>query len=162
MNGQFELTVKVAGVLSLPARITHGLSVVPGDLFFLHEELPGVLSLEIYHELLADNWEALSPVNRWRYLEKFLSRPVTALSCKGDLAIPEELFPLRKGENVWLWVARFGLTHKLLLFQKDKNDHRTRNGDNGAYEAAGSVRDAFADGGLRGPVRSPLIAESLR
>ena len=162
MDGTFEPTVKVSGVLTLPARITRGLRVVPGDLFFLHEELPDVLSLGIYHELLADNWEALSPLNRWRYLEKFLSRPLTTLDRKRALAIPNELFPLRKGENVWLWVMGSGLTHNLLLFQKGKHDHRTRNGDNGAYEAAGSVRDAFAVGGLRGPVRSPLIAESLR
>ena len=162
MDGTFELTVKVSGALTLPARIIRGLRVVPGDLFFLHEELPGVLSLWIYHELLADNWEALSPVNRWHYLEQFLSRPVTALRCKGGLAIPEELFPLRKGENVWLWVMGSGLTHKLLLFQKGKNDYRTRNGDNGAYEAAGCVRDAFAVGGRRGPVRSPLIEETRR
>ena len=121
-----------------------------------------MLYLEIYHELLADNWEALSPVNRWRYLEKYLCRPLTTLSPKGALAIPQELFPLRKGEAVWLWVQRFGLSHELLLFQKGKNDHRARNGDNGAYEAAGCVRDASALGGLRGPVRSPLIAESLR
>jgi len=154
--------VEAAGFLTLPAKVTRGLRVVPGDLFFLHEELPGVLSLGIYHELLADNWEALSPENRWRYLEKFLGRPLTTLSHEGDLAIPEELFPLRKGENVWLWVTSSGLTHNLLLFQKGKNDHRTPNGDNGASEAAGSVRDAFAVGGLRGPVRSPLIAESLR
>jgi hypothetical protein len=135
--------------------------VVPGDLFSLNAEQPGVLYLEIYHELLADNWEALSPVNRWRYLEKYLCRPLTALSRKGVLAIPEELFPLRKGETVWLWVQRFGLSHELLLFQKGKDDQRTRHGDDGAEEAAGGVRDAFALGGLRGPVRSPLIAESL-
>jgi hypothetical protein len=162
LNGQFELTVEVSGFLTLPVKITAGLRVVPGDLFSLHEELPGVLFLEIYHEHLADNWEALSPVNRWRYLEKFLNRPLAALSRKRALAIPEELFPLRKGENVWLWVMSTGLTHNLLLFQKGKNDHRPRNGDNGAYEAAGCVRDASAFGGLRGPVRSPLIAESLR
>jgi hypothetical protein len=162
LNGHFELPVKMTGFLTLPAKITHGLRVVPGDLFFLHEELPGVLSLGIYHELLADNWEALSPLNRWRYLEKFLSRPLTTLDRKRALAIPDELFPLRKGENVWLWVMGSGLTHNLLLFQKGKHDHRTRNGDNGAYAAAGSVRDAFAVGGLRGPVRSPLIAEPLR
>ena len=162
MNGHFELTVEATGVLTLPARITRGLRVVPGDLFTLHEELPGVLSLGIYHELLADNWEALSPLNRWRYLEKYLSRPMTTLDPRRGLAIPEELFPLRKGENVWLWVMGSGLSHSLLLFKKGTNDHRTRNGDNGAYAAAGSVRDACAAGGLRGPVRSPLIAESLR
>ena len=162
MNGHFELTVEAAGFLTLPAKVTRGLRVVPGDLFFLHEELPGVLSLGIYHELLADNWEALSPENRWRYLEKFLNRPMTTLSRKRALAIPAELFPLRKGENVWLWVTSFGLTHNLLLFQKGKHDHRTRDGDNGADETAGTVFDAFAVGSLRGPVRPPLIAESLR
>src|SRR5881409_399695 len=99
----------MTGFLTLPAKITRGLRVVPGDLFFLHEELPGVLSLGIYHELLADNWEALSPLNRWRYLEKFLSRPVTTLDRRRALAIPDELFPLRKGDNVWLWVMGSGL-----------------------------------------------------
>jgi len=162
VNGHFELTVKAAGVLTLPARITGGLRVVPGDLFSLHAELPGVLSLEIYHEHLTDNWGALSPENRWRYLEKFLNRPMTTLSRKRALAIPAELFPLRKGENVWLWITSSGLTHNLLLFQKGKHDHRTRNGDSGADETAGTVFDAFAVGCLRGPVRSPLIAESLR
>lgn len=162
MNGQFELTVEVPRCLTLPAEITGGLRVVPGDLFSLHAEQPGILYLEIYHEHLADNWEALSPVNRWRYLEPFLSRSLTALSPKGELAIPEELFPLRSGQNVWLWVLRFGLSHKLLLFQKGKDDHRTRYGDDGDEEAAGCVCDAFAVGGLRGPLRSPLITESFR
>lgn len=162
MNGQFELTVEAAGVLALTAGITAGLQLVPGDLFFLSAEQPGVLHLEIYHEILADNWEALSPVNRWRYLEKFLRRPQTALSPTGDLAIPEDLFPLRKGESVWLWIARLGPSHKLLLFKKDANDHRTRNGDQGDDEAAGSVLDASAPGGLRGPVRPLLVAKPFQ
>ncbi len=38
LNGHFELTVEAAGFLTLPAEVTRGLRVVPGDLFFLHVE----------------------------------------------------------------------------------------------------------------------------
>ena len=161
LNGHFELTVKASGALTLPAKITGGLPVVPGDLFSLHGE-PHVLYLGIYHEFLADNWDALSAENRWRYLKKFLSRPLTALDRRRNLAIPEEVFPLRKGEKVWLYVMSRGLSHCLFLFRKGKDDPKPRTGNLVARAAAGSVRDALADGGLRCPLRPPLIAEPPR
>jgi hypothetical protein len=85
VNGHFELTVESAGVLSLPEEVLGGLGAVPGDVLSLDVgPLSVYLGLEIYREFLADNWEAVSADNRWRFLHQFLSRPLTAVEREGS------------------------------------------------------------------------------
>jgi hypothetical protein len=116
LNGHFELVVETAGLLCLPGEVLEGLGATPGD-FLVLEVGPFIsyLVLEIYGELLADNWEALSPENRWLYLRQILSRPLTAVTPEG-IPIPFGVFPLARGERVFLHVLRFG-THRLFLFK---------------------------------------------
>jgi hypothetical protein len=118
LNGHFELTVESDGLLILPAEVLEGLGASPGDFLVLEVgPLASYLVLEIYSELLADNWEALSAENRWRYLQQFLSRPLTAVKPEG-IPIPFEVFPLAPGAKVYLHVLRFG-THRIFLYKGD-------------------------------------------
>lgn len=119
LSGLFELTVETAGVLSLPLEVIEQVGVVPGDILSL-ERWTASLSLEIYHEFLADNWRALSSENRWHYLDEFLRRPLTAIERGGTLRIPPEVFPLLQGEKVVLQVMRHGLSHKLFLWREGR------------------------------------------
>src|SRR5258708_2761931 len=141
LDCRVEVTVKAAGALPLPAQITFRLALVPGDLFSLQAE-QNVLYLRIYKALLADNGEALLAEKRWRYLEKFLSQPLTTLNRRRALAIPEKVFPLRKGEKVWLYVTSHDMNHSLFLFRKGEGGPKPRTSDNVARAAAGSVRHA--------------------
>lgn len=78
---------------------------------------PLSLRLEIYSEFLADDWNAVSPPKRWRYLEAFLSRPLAALGEGGDLKVPPGLLPVREGDRVILETVRRGLCHELFLYR---------------------------------------------
>jgi hypothetical protein len=142
LDGRFEVTVKAAGALPLPAQIAYRLALVPGDLFSLRAE-PNVLYLGIYKEFLANNGEAFPAENRWRDLKKFLSQPLTALDRRRALAIPEEVFPLRKGDKVWLYVTGWGLQRSLFLFRKAKSAPKPRTRECVVRAAAGSVRDGL-------------------
>jgi len=154
-DGRFELTVKVAGVLTLPPLIAGWLDLAPGDLFSLEAE-PNALFLGIYKEFLTNNREALLAEKRWRNLKKFLSQPLTALDGRRALAIPEEVFPLRKGEKVWLYVTGWDLPRSLFLFRAGKPVRKPRTRDCVARAAAGSVRD-----GLASSLDTPPIAWRL-
>ena len=117
LNGHFELTVEISGVLNLPGVVLEGLAVVPGDVFALDvRPLSVYLGLEIYREFLADNWDAISEENRWRYLKEFLSRPLTALGPEEGIAIPAAAFPLVEGDRLALHVMRLS-THRLFVYR---------------------------------------------
>jgi hypothetical protein len=117
LDGHFELTVETAGALLLPVEIAGSLGVVPGDLLSLDAgPRAAYVCLEIYNEFLADDWQAASPENRWRFLKLFLSRPLTAVDSRGALAIPDEIFPLAPGDKVGLQVISLGLVHRIYVY----------------------------------------------
>jgi hypothetical protein len=121
LNGRFELIVEAAGMLLLPVEIAAGLRLAPGDLLLLEAgPCAAYVGLEIYHELLADDWQALSAENRWSYLKEFLSRPLTALDSRGALPIPEEIFPLVPGATIGLQVMSLGLVHRLFVYENSR------------------------------------------
>jgi len=142
LDGRFEVTVKAAGSLPLPAQITYWLALVPGDLFSLRAE-PNALVLGIYKEFLATNREVLLAEKRWRNLKKFLSQPLTALDRRRFLAIPKDVFPLRKGDKVWLYVTGWDLPRSLFLFRAGKPARKPRTRDCVTRAAAGFVRDGL-------------------
>ena len=104
------------GVILLPQVVREILGLVPGELLSVVLQ-PLSLRLEIYREFLADNWDAVSLSNRWRYLGEFLSRPLAAIDAGGSLLLPPRLFPLRAGESLILEIVRRGLCHELFLYR---------------------------------------------
>lgn len=118
VNGHFELTVEAPGTVALPLDLAGDLAVAPGDLLSIEVGPAGAyVCLEIYHELLPDNWDAVSPENRWRFLFEFLCRPLTSLDPQGGLLIPQELFPLLPGDTIDLHVMSLGLVHRVFLYK---------------------------------------------
>jgi hypothetical protein len=110
----YRLVAVAEGVLELPAEVMAALSLAPGDLLSL-EAKRSFLSLEVYRELLATDWECMSAEVRWHFLSDFLSRPLTAVEPGGRLAIPPDLLPLRAGEAANLAVHRHGDRNSLCL-----------------------------------------------
>ena len=113
----FELVVETAGgCWVLPREVRTALNLQPGDLFSLAKN-PLSLRLDSYREFLADNWEAVSPPNRWRYIEEFLRRPLTALEPDGAVKVPAQLLSLSSGDRIILEVVTRGLAHELFLYR---------------------------------------------
>src|SRR5262245_16076670 len=95
-GGQAEVSVGPGGEILLPLQVREALGFRAGELFsVLHQPLS--LRLEIYGEFLADDWDTVSPQNRWRYLEAFLSRPLASLGEEGYLNVPPGLLPVQEG-----------------------------------------------------------------
>jgi len=117
LNGHVELTVEAAGILPLPVEMAGKLGLEPGDILSLDAgPRAAYVCLEIYREFLADDWQAASPENRWRFLNLFLSRPLTALDSRGALSIPDEIFPLVPGDTVGLQIISLGLVHRIYVY----------------------------------------------
>lgn len=51
------------------------------------------------------------------FVERFLSRPITALEPGGHVLIPGDVFPLPKGSELSLFVDWRGTSHALQLFR---------------------------------------------
>lgn len=113
---QVEIIAGPRGAILLPLEVREALGLKPGELLSIVRQ-PLSLRLEIYREFLADSWDAVSLLNRWRYLEEFLSRPLAAMDGEGGLLLPPRLFPLRAGERVILEIVRRGLCHELFLYR---------------------------------------------
>lgn len=71
---QFELVAEEGGRVVLPLEVRTGLGLEPGDLFSIVRN-PLSLRLDSYRVSLADNWDAVSPPNRWHYIQDLLRRP---------------------------------------------------------------------------------------
>ena len=112
----FERVVETAGCLVLPLEVRTALNLQPGDLFSLAKN-PLSLRLDSYREFLTDNWEAVSPPNRWRYIEEFLRQPLTALEPDGAVKVPAQLLSLSAGDRIILEVVTRALSHKLFLYR---------------------------------------------
>jgi hypothetical protein len=80
---------------------------------------PLSLRLDSYRAFLVDDWDAVSPPNRWSYLKKFLRRPLTALEPDGAVAIPPEAFLLSAGDHTVLEVVQRGLSYELFLYRAE-------------------------------------------
>lgn len=116
---QVEVRVGPNGEILLPFQVREALGLLPGEVLAILRQ-PLSLRLEIYSEFLADNWDAVSPENRWRYLEAFLSRPLASLGESGELNLPPGLLPLREGDRVILETVRRGAPcHELFLYRVD-------------------------------------------
>ena len=113
---QVEIIAGPGGEILLPGRVMESLGLMPGELFSVSRQ-PLSLRLETYGEFLADNWDAVSPRNRWRYLEEFLSRPLVALREGGSLDLPPGLLPIQQGERLILEIVRRGLCHEIFLYR---------------------------------------------
>jgi len=116
VNGSFQLTPKSNGILTLPSSLRRGLALVPGDVLSV-QHFPLSVQLEIYRELLADQWELVAPQARWQYLQQFLLRTLTAIDAKGRLPMPPAILQVRRGEAYGLQVFNRGHVHSLFLFQ---------------------------------------------
>ena len=115
---QFEQVVEVAGRAVLPQEVRRALGLEPGDLFSLVRH-PLSLRLDSYRAFLLDNWDAVSPPNRWLFIKNFLRRPLTALEPDGVVAIPLEAFPLSAGDHTVLEVVQRGLSYELFLYRAE-------------------------------------------
>jgi bifunctional DNA-binding transcriptional regulator/antitoxin component of YhaV-PrlF toxin-antitoxin module len=115
---QFELVVEVSGSVVLPQEVREALSLEPGDFFSIVRN-PVSLRLDSFRVFLADNWDAVSPPNRWRYIEEFLRRPLTALEQDRSIKIPPEDFPLSVGDSIVLEVVHRGLSYELFLYRAE-------------------------------------------
>ena len=116
LGEQVEVTAGAGGEILLPSGVREALPLGAGALLSVLRQ-PLSLRLEIYSEFLADNWDAVSPLNRWRYLEAFLSRPLASMGERGDLNLPPGLLPLGEGDRVILEKVRRGLCHELFLYR---------------------------------------------
>jgi hypothetical protein len=114
-NGTFSLIAGSGGMLSLPSQLLCALDLSPGDILSL---TPGALSLHLhtFREFLSEDWEAVAPEIRGRFLEDFLRRPLVAIEDAGTLRIPPEVLPLGEGDRVTLQVASQGLARVLYLY----------------------------------------------
>jgi hypothetical protein len=117
MSREFVLTLESRGRVPLPLGVLTALRLLPGDLLSVRPA-PLSLRLDLYAEFLTDNWDAVSPVNRWRYVEDFLRRPLVAVEKDGTLEISPDLMILHPGESVILEVVGEGLFHTLYLRRK--------------------------------------------
>ena len=115
---QFDLVVEVEGRAVLPREVRTALGLEPGDLFSIVRH-PLSLRLDSYRAFLMDTWDAVSPPNRWLYLEDFLGRPFTALEPDGAIAIPPEAFLLSPGDQAVLEVVLRGLSYELFLYRAE-------------------------------------------
>lgn len=116
MGEQVEVVVGPGGEILLPLEVRKALGLRAGELLSVLRQ-PLSLRLEIYGEFLADNWDAVSPGNRWHYLEAFLSQPLASVGEEGALNVPPGLLPLREGDRVILETVRRGLCHELFLYR---------------------------------------------
>jgi hypothetical protein len=116
MGEQVEVVVGPGGEILVPLEVREALGLRAGELLSVLRQ-PLSLRLEIYGEFLADNWEAVSPRNRWHYLEAFLSRPLASMGEGGDLNVPPGLLPVQEGDRVILETVRRGLCHELFLYR---------------------------------------------
>ena len=114
--GGFRLTAPAHGMLTLPAVLKRGLSIVPGDILSL-QSFPPFVQLEIYREFLADRWELVALEAQWKYVEGFLVRTLTAVDAKGRLPIPRAILDVRRGEAFRLQVFNRWQVHTLFLFR---------------------------------------------
>ncbi len=112
---QFELEVKVAGRISLPAAVTAALSLEPGDAFAITKNDLS-LRLDSERELGADWAEGSLPERWWR---EFLCRRRTVVEADGSLAIPSDLLSLPEGVRLVLEVVTRGLSHEVYLYRVD-------------------------------------------
>jgi bifunctional DNA-binding transcriptional regulator/antitoxin component of YhaV-PrlF toxin-antitoxin module len=119
LAGQYPLVVAVTGRVVLPHEVRIAMGLEPGDLLSMVRN-PVSLRLDSYRAFLADDWDAVPPPNRWRYVEEFLRRPLTALEPDGALELLQEeppLLSLNAGDQVMLEVVHRGLSHELFLYQ---------------------------------------------
>lgn len=103
-------------MLTLPAVLKRGLSLMPGDILSL-QPFPPFVQLEIYREFLADRWELVALESQSKYVEGFLVRTLTAVDGKGRLPIPRAILDVRRGEAFRLQVVNRWQVHTILLFR---------------------------------------------
>ncbi|HWN45497.1 MAG TPA: AbrB/MazE/SpoVT family DNA-binding domain-containing protein [Thermoanaerobaculia bacterium] len=110
-----RLTVEREGILTLPSEACEAARLRPGDILAL-ETVGESLVLEVYRELLDGALEYMGDGVLRGFVERFLSRPITALEPGGHVLIPGEIFPLPKGSELSLYVDWQGTSHLLQLF----------------------------------------------
>lgn len=88
-----RLTVESEGILTLPAAVFEAVGLQPGDILAIKAHSMS-FSLEIYRELLEADWTCVASEARWGFVERFVSRPLTAVEPGGRIDIPAEVFPL--------------------------------------------------------------------
>ena len=112
-----RLTVEQEGYLTLPADIFEAVGLRPGDILAIEVHSAFFsFSLEIYRELLEADWTCVASEARWGFVERFLSRPLTAVEPGVRIDIPAEVFPLTLGEAVSCTVDNAGGFHLLQVF----------------------------------------------
>jgi hypothetical protein len=115
--GSFEIVAVEDGRIALPRKLRRALPLVVGDLLSM-QQCSWSLHLEIYRELLEDEWSALDPEVRWQYVREFLSRPLTSIDARGRLVLPPEVFQVTRGDLFMLQVFNEGGAHGLFLFPR--------------------------------------------
>jgi hypothetical protein len=112
----FEVTADEDGRVQLPEALIERLKLTEGDLLAFE---PGPLSvrIDLFRDVLADNWRALAPEIRSSYLFDFLRRPLAAIGPGGTLALPPEVFPRAAGEGLLVQVVPRGLSDVLYLYR---------------------------------------------
>jgi|GEM_PF-3089085 len=114
----FVLVAEGRGLLRLPEELVAELALQDGEL--LAAEVGAVsVQLTLFRDFLKDNWIALAPAIRWRFLEAFLRRPLFAVRTGQVLAIDPEIFAFEAGDQLLLQLADRGLSRVLYLYRLD-------------------------------------------
>jgi hypothetical protein len=116
--GSFEIVAVEDGKLTLPWKLRRALPLLAGDILSMQLG-EWSLHLEIYRELLEDDWSALGPEIRWQYVREFLSRPLTSIDARGRLVVPPEVLHVMRGDLFILQVFHQGGAHTLFLFRRN-------------------------------------------
>jgi hypothetical protein len=106
------LTIEEDEQLTLPQTVRLGL--IPGDILALRLISEIVLRLDLLRDFYAYSWNR-EPLS----LERFLTRPLTAVAAEGrTIPLPPSVFPLRRGEKVHLCAMDRGAQSQLYLLRK--------------------------------------------
>lgn len=94
----YRLEIRSEGLVPLPPELSESLGLEPGTLLSLTRNDISI-RLDLYTELLEDLRLSVKPPNRWRCLEQFLSRTLTAVGADGGVALGKELMALHLLED---------------------------------------------------------------
>jgi hypothetical protein len=111
------LTIEEDEQLTLPQTVRLGL--IPGDILALRLISEIVLRLDLLRDFYAYSWNR-EPLSLWSdCLERFLTRPLTAVAAEGrTIPLPPSVFPLRRGEKVHLCAMDRGAQSQLYLLRE--------------------------------------------